>query len=159
MVKCTDFYGRVHLVSPKDLIKRLSAYGIYIDDGKVLLIQDPRSLRWELPGGGIEKGETIQEAVKREFIEEIGVTPLGEFIFLTEWIEYFFNEPTQEAWRSKRKFYLIRTIEGSLLEHGNGDDSGIAKLVPVDKVHLLDITPSIQKVIKIASNKVTAQIT
>src|SRR3989344_5676489 len=36
-------------------------------------IKDPG--RWQLPGGGVEEGETPDEAMKRELQEEIGIIP------------------------------------------------------------------------------------
>ena len=38
---------------------------------------------WTIPKGEIELGEDLLEAAKREFKEEIGVTPTGPFIALT----------------------------------------------------------------------------
>jgi 8-oxo-dGTP diphosphatase len=55
--------------------------GFVIFEGKVLLllrddiptIQNPNM--WNLPGGGIEDGETEEEALVRELEEEIGIVP------------------------------------------------------------------------------------
>jgi len=57
------------------------ATAIVTYNGKVLLLQrdyntgikDPGM--WQLPGGGVEEGETPEQAVRREMKEEIGVTP------------------------------------------------------------------------------------
>ena len=42
------------------------------DDGKILLVNSPWR-GWEYPGGLIEPGETFQEALHREILEEAGV--------------------------------------------------------------------------------------
>ena len=42
---------------------------------KLLLVKQckgPHTGKWDLPGGGIESGETIEEALRRELIEEVG---------------------------------------------------------------------------------------
>src|SRR3989338_2008483 len=60
-------------------IKIVSA--IVVADEKILLGQrddkpesrDPNC--WQLPGGGVEDGETPDEAIKRELQEEIGIIP------------------------------------------------------------------------------------
>ena len=42
-------------------------------NGKTLLVKEDGK-KWDLPGGGIEHFETIQEALTRELTEEIGVS-------------------------------------------------------------------------------------
>lgn len=42
-------------------------------NGKILLVKEDGK-KWDLPGGGIEHFETIQEALTRELTEEIGVS-------------------------------------------------------------------------------------
>lgn len=47
-------------------------------DGKLLLVRraahDFLGGNFELPGGGVDEGETIDESVRREFFEETGLT-------------------------------------------------------------------------------------
>ena len=50
--------------------------GVIIKNGKVLLIKrknEPFKGRWALPGGFVEYGETVEEAVLREVKEETGM--------------------------------------------------------------------------------------
>lgn len=55
---------------------RTGAYALIVRDGQVLLVQQTRGPfvgRWNVPGGAIERGEQIDEALMRECAEEIGV--------------------------------------------------------------------------------------
>lgn len=149
--ECWDLYGNSHLVPKGELVDRPSAYGVYmVDDDSVLMVQDPRSLRWELPGGGIEDGETSLEGLAREFTEETGLEICGNTIELTKWTEYFYETTLQQGWRSNREFYIIETAEGKLLENGNGDDAAAARFIALNAMSELVIMPRIRHVIEFA---------
>ncbi|MHB9023151.1 MAG: (deoxy)nucleoside triphosphate pyrophosphohydrolase [Armatimonadota bacterium] len=49
-----------------------------VRDGQVLLTRRPESThqggRWEFPGGKVEPGEDFPTALRREMVEEVGVT-------------------------------------------------------------------------------------
>lgn len=58
--------------------------GIIRKDGKVLIAKRKRALMgspWEFPGGKVEKDETLQECLKRELREELGIeAEIGAFL-------------------------------------------------------------------------------
>ena len=55
----------------------LGVGGVVIRDGQVLLIRrrfEPLKGHWSVPGGAVEVGETLVEAVAREVLEETGLS-------------------------------------------------------------------------------------
>lgn len=52
---------------------RIGVFGVIIEDGKVLLALRRDIDWWNLPGGGMELGETVDEALQREVLEETGL--------------------------------------------------------------------------------------
>jgi 8-oxo-dGTP diphosphatase len=65
---------------------RVGVGAVVIHDGRVLLIRrgkEPLRGRWVIPGGTVEAGETLHEALVREVREETGLTVRpGEVVFV-----------------------------------------------------------------------------
>ncbi len=62
-------------------------------DGRVLIIRRARAPligHFSLPGGGVEVGETLAEALARELIEEVGVE--AEILAFSRHVEAIFHE-------------------------------------------------------------------
>lgn len=78
-----------HLISQAkaDNVSRLSVAGIVLNrEGKLLLCQRSKKKKiapgdWHIPGGGVDEGETIEQAIEREFREEMGLNVHGVHSF------------------------------------------------------------------------------
>jgi phosphoglycolate phosphatase len=59
------------------------------DDGRVLLVKTHKwGNRWGLPGGKVDRGETLEAALHREFLEETGLAIHDiEFVVVQESID------------------------------------------------------------------------
>lgn len=66
---------------------RIGCRGIVLQDGKLLACHEEKTDFWQLPGGGLEAGETLQECCAREVLEETGyiVKPKKQFLTLNEY--------------------------------------------------------------------------
>lgn len=69
-------------------------------NGKLLLVKHSTdSDFWVLPGGRVDQGEDIKDALRRELIEELGIEPdIGKLLYVhqlrreeTERVEFFFH--------------------------------------------------------------------
>lgn len=90
---------RLKPVNPDNLYHRQSARGVVLDsNGKVAIICAEKYNYYKLPGGGVEEGETILDALHRELLEELGC--VTEILHeLGEIVEY------RNYWRLKQTSY------------------------------------------------------
>jgi len=70
---------------------RVRVCGVYIQENKILLVKhhalQEDGFFWAPPGGGLQFGETIESALKREFIEETGLDiEVKNLITVTEYL-------------------------------------------------------------------------
>jgi 8-oxo-dGTP pyrophosphatase MutT (NUDIX family) len=54
----------------------------------VLLVRHTYQSQWYLPGGGVKRGETLEQAIGREAAEEVGAT-LGEVQLLGVYTNFY----------------------------------------------------------------------
>ena len=74
------FHDREHAPSP-NMPRSLGAVALLEWEGKVLLEQRSDCGLWGFLGGKVEDGESVSQALRREIVEEVGLTVEGERFF------------------------------------------------------------------------------
>ena len=65
---------------------RVSGHGIIIKDNMIVLNEFGNGEYFNIPGGGVEPGETVKDAVVREIFEETGLNvTVGDLMFVLEY--------------------------------------------------------------------------
>lgn len=106
---------------------------VVVAEGRLLMIRrgrQPASGRWSLPGGRLEAGETLAQAVEREVAEETGQdVACGAFVG--------YAERMGEGWH-----FVILDFEATVTTPRTllaGDDAEDAAWVGLDQVAELDL--------------------
>lgn len=117
---------------------------VIINNGKILLEKrknDPGRGKWSVPGGLVELGERVEEAVIREVKEETGLD-----VEKPEHIDVVDNISFDEAGKIKYHFviidYLVRLSGGALKAASDAEE---LEWVALDEVERYDLTKTFRE--------------
>ena len=136
--------------------KHIGCYGVvYNDEGEVLLIKKARGAykgQFDLPGGGIEYGESADETLKREFEEEIGlrITKFKLKQIITNYVVWDLDETHQEDLQHIAIIYDVKIKKSDfkkIKKDADGLDSLGANWYKPSNLKMKDLSP-LAKVIK-----------
>ena len=110
---------------------------VAVDAERILLVRrgrGPAAGAWSLPGGRVESGETLAEAVVRELEEEAGIEGIcGPMIGWVERIDDDHHFVILD--------FSVDVLEG--VEPVAGDDAAEAMWVPLDEIAQLNVVPGL----------------
>lgn len=116
MIECTTLYQKKKKLPKERLRFRLSSYAVIVKDEKVLLLELRSTGKYFLPGGGVELGEKIEDALAREVGEEVGIeVDIIKFLGFKE--SFFYYDPWDEAYQNISFFYLCEAKTFDLLDN------------------------------------------
>ena len=123
--------------------------GVIFDGERVLLArrdQDPGRGEWSLPGGAVELGERVVDALKREIKEEVGITvEIGGLIRVLDRIFY-------DDAKKVRFHYVIADYWGWKVagEPQPASDISDARFVPLAQLTGMGLHPEVEQTILMA---------
>lgn len=125
---------------------RTGVYGVAILGSKILVIQQKQGVhkgKFDLPGGGIEPGETIDTALRREFMEEVGMS----FVSMTHICNL--TAITEDPYKSMHlhQIGLIYEVE-TLCKIDDLVPELEYRWIGMDECKKLELTPFLQNVLK-----------
>jgi ADP-ribose pyrophosphatase YjhB (NUDIX family) len=128
--------------------------GVIIDQGRALLIRrgsEPLRGEWSIPGGTLEIGETLEEGVARELLEETGIeVRVLEMIEVFDRI-YLENGATGAQDRQRPRFhyvivdYLCERVGGEPHAGSDVTDVAFAREDELNKFHLTETATRVLK--------------
>jgi 8-oxo-dGTP diphosphatase len=119
--------------------------GVVIERGRALLIKrgsEPLLGEWSIPGGTLELGESLQQGVARELLEETGLEV--QVLDMIEAFDRIFLDPaaTKAADRSRPKYhyvivdYLCQRLTGEAQAGSDVTDIAYATEEELENFHL-----------------------
>lgn len=90
---------------------RVRVSGILIENEKILLLKHENlgsaGYLWLPPGGGVEFGDSLHDALKKEFQEETNLTvEVGQFLFVNEFIK--------QPYHAIELFFEVKRVSGTV---------------------------------------------
>ena len=123
--------------------------GVIFKDTSVLLVkrdQEPGKGQWSLPGGVVELGETLTDALKREILEEVSINI--EIGGLVRVLERIFHDQEKKV----QYHYVIADYWGWMISGEIRPESDVsdARFVTLRGLKKMDIHPLVEETVQMA---------
>jgi len=128
-------------------LPKVAVGAVIFNKEKVLLVRrsnPPAQGMWAVPGGKIDPGETMQQALTREIKEETGLDiEVGEIVYVFDVIKH--NEQNEISFHYVIIDFLCR-LKGGRLQAG--DDAREARWIARDDLKVLNVNEKTRSMLR-----------
>ena len=145
-VTCVDINGKQYEVDAAGLRWRVSAYGIIIKEGKILLSPQFGD-KHDLPGGGLEIFETVEAGVIREVKEETGIDVKNPRLVGFSESNFMFSHAEGDAFHCLMLYFACQFVGGELSTEGfdewEKEYAEMAEWIDLEKIDKIKVASSV----------------
>lgn len=145
-ITCKDVAGKEYEIPVNKLKWRPAAYGAVIKDGKILLSKQFGD-KYDLPGGGIDLGEKLEDGVIREVKEETGIDVKNPKLLGFEESFFMDSHALNEAYHCYLFYYACEYVGGELSTDGFDEwekqYAEMAEWIPLDRINEIKVASSV----------------
>lgn len=128
---CTTLDGRQIALPRERFVVRPSVYAVIMHKSAVLLITNMHTGRYILPGGAVDPGESLGEALVREVWEETGIA-ITDLQWCSAAEDFWYHDPTDTAYHALLFLYTAHPQSPILSNRHQVDtDEGDPQWVPI----------------------------
>lgn len=144
-ILCTDVFGNKYSCSIDNLTMRVGVYAVIIRENKILLTKQWNG--YSIVGGGVDKGETLEQAFIREVQEETGlIASPGRLIHQAT--TFFQRDSNSQPVQSFQFYFLHSGIDGEINNNSITSSemtytNGVPEWVSIDTIEDIDFRHSV----------------
>lgn len=153
-ITCKNNFGETVDILKEKFYFRPSVYAIIKNGNKILTTRTKSKNKIWFPGGAINVGEKLHEALTRECFEETGlkISKIGEQLLFKE--NFFYYQPEDLAMHAYLFFYLCEVEHGDLTINGieKEEDLIATEWIDINEIKRDDISDFQDEIFNVINN-------
>jgi len=151
-IKCRNNYGETVELPLEKFKPRPSVYAVFKKEDRVLVCGTKSTGKLWLPGGGIEPGESHEEALRREVMEEAGIGGFAIRRLIADFRHYGYYAPEDDAFDGHLYFYECETEQETVrtndeIEDGEAIDFEWMPMARIKEIGFCDVDAEIRDIL------------